>query len=212
MEKKPFMMLPAPVGIREAAEVELYIYAEVRDAEGNLTWTMPQRKSDSFVQNFLIFIGAMLDGVDTDAIDKDNTSQRIYDDTTGDASNYFQGSGPVGNADYGIIIGSNSTAEDNTDYWMNTQIVEGSGVGEMKYNIQNIEAPAVVGANVDMEYKRVFTNLSGAQVDVRECGIAVLQNGVGTKYHLIARDLLGGGVGVADNASLLIMYTWRTTV
>ena len=190
------------------AEVELYIYAKVTSPEGNILWEMPERKSRSFVQNFLIFIGAMFDGLTTDATDSNNTTQFIFHRSSL-TTIYFKGNGALADDVRGIIVGSNNIAEDNTDYWMGTQIVDGSGAGELMYNVQQIAAPAVVGANVDMEYKRVFTNLSGGAVTVEECGVAV-RNTTYNKSHLIARDLLSASVD--DNCSLLIMYTWRTTV
>lgn len=115
--------------------------------------------------------------------------------------------------DWGIMVGTGSTTEDNEDYVMETKIVHGGGAGQLEYEAHAHTDTVVNGAYVDFEIRRTFTNSSGGSITVNEVGIYVkTERDVGTNYYwMIAHDLTGG-VAVADTQTLSVKYVFRTMV
>ena len=121
----------------------------------------------------------------------------------------FQLDAPVNESGYGIVVGTGDTAETNTDHKLETQLTEGMGAGNITHGEQIIGAAAVVGANVDMDIKRAFTNGTGSTITVKEAGVYA---SLSINYHCILRDVLSPAVDVPDKCSLTVIYTVRTTV
>jgi len=114
---------------------------------------------------------------------------------------------------YGIIVGSDNTAEANTDYKIITQIADGAAAGELDYSAHTFVTSAVVGANVDFQIQRPFINNSGGNVTIEEAGIYLkaVDNIATPRFVCIVRDTTGT-VTVADGQTATVDYTFRTTV
>lgn len=197
---------------KKAAGVQLLIRAVVRDPEGKVIKDTGQGPARSFVLQFLQWIGAVFDSLGTQVTDVNGVNKYIYHPIR---DNYEMNTIlSLGNASlYGTVVGTGDTAADNTDYALEAQIVEGAEAGELTHGAQAIEAVAVVGSNVDLELKRSFTNNSGDTITVKEAGIYCRSKQNGTQgYHMLVRDVLGGGAEVPDKCSLTVYYTLRTTV
>ena len=195
---------------KKAHGVQLLLQAVVRDPDGKIISDTGRKPARSFLIQFLEFIyGMFYFGAVGYATATDGTEDVIYGPN--DAANKnFRVDAALNDAVHGIVVGTGDTAVTNTDYQLETQIANGTGAGQLTYGSVTVGGAAVVGANVDLEVKRTFTNGSGDTITVTEAGIYV--EFAGSYYHCIIRDVLAAGIDVPDKCSLSIIYTLRTTV
>lgn len=193
--------------------VKLLLRAVVRDPEGKVIQDTGERPSRSFLIQFLEFVYGLFDGIQTDATQITGAEAVIYTTTpTYPGDKQFDLTAAINDDTHGIKIGTGTTAETNTDYVLETPIAEGSGSGQMTHGAMDSEVTAVVGANVDLIFKRAFTNNSGATITVGEAGIYVKFWYATPWYHCILRDALAATIDIPDKCSLTVYYTFRTTV
>lgn len=180
----------------------------LRDKKGKIVKDTGLLRSHSYVIQFLEMMQAFCDGINMDATDTAGGESRIVTTTTLITSHARADAG-IGNDDYGILVGSNAgaTPEGNTDYALDTKIVEGTGAGQLEYQAVTFVNARVVGANVDLDVSRPFINNSGAGVVVREIGLVVNSPG---NYHMLLRDVVSDFT-VTDGYTLTVVYTLRTT-
>lgn len=193
----------------------MYIQITVSDTKtGRIIRKTRKKLSRSFVIQFLQFIESMSTtayGVAGTAItitDTGNTGRSMSAASAGVSS--YWAIGAVANDDtYGVVVGSDNTAETNSDYVLGTQIAEGAGAGQLNHGAPNVTTTGVVGANVDMVYQRPFINNSGGAVTIEEAGI-YLKTTPGWFFCLV-RDTTGT-VTVNNGQTATVSYTFRTTV
>lgn len=117
---------------------------------------------------------------------------------------------------YGIVVGSNNAAVTPTDNALGTKIAHGNGAGQLEHGGSEI-GPAVAAApNATMYLRRYFTNDSGGNVTVEECGLYSPAYTVDANYeyayiYCICHDVTGAVV-VADTEILVVTYTVGITV
>lgn len=113
---------------------------------------------------------------------------------------------------YGILVGSNNTAVDITDYKLNTQISHGVAAGNLQYGAQTT-AYGGVDPNKWAKILRTFTNGSGNDVVVKEVGLVCRPNVGGIAYNiLITRDIIADpGITIVNADSLPVEIHIRTT-
>jgi len=82
----------------------------------------------------------------------------------------------------------------------------------MEYEVTAHTDSGVVGANVDFEIRRTFHNDSGGAITVEEVALyaKTVNSVLAFKYVCLARDL--NTQIVANNETLSVKYTLRTTV
>ncbi|MBA7636008.1 hypothetical protein ES703_43621 [subsurface metagenome] len=194
---------------KKAHGIQLLLQAIVRDPDGKIVSDTGQKPAKSFVIQFLEFIYGMATQFGFEATTVNNSEKYIYAGSTRPCSDHLRIDG--GYDTRGIVVGTGDTAVDNEDYKLETQLTEGAGAGNISHGLQVIETTAVVGANVDLETKRSFTNNTGSTITVKEAGMYVsVTTAAGTEYFCIIRDTLTAPV--PDKYSLTIIYTLRTTV
>lgn len=142
----------------------------------------------------------------------DGTSQDVYGKSYWDDSGYpvyFLGGG----SNYGIVIGTDGSAEDPADFALGAKIGDGTGVGQMQYKTQ--EEIDMIGPCIEIEdgyvqwdIWRSFWNCSGAAITVREIGIQCRY--YPNKYALIVRTVLNSPIVVENNRMLNVRYRLRT--
>lgn len=187
--------------------VQLRLRLVVKDPDGKVISDTGDKPSKSFVVAFLVFIGGIFDGIDTNIEDTSNVPNLIVQAS---GTNYpLQLDSPINNSDYGIVVGTGNTVEDNEDYKLDVQLTEGIGAGDITHGAMTIGSAGVVGPNVDIEAKRPFVNNTGSAITVAEAGMYVKRF---TKYFCIVRDVLASSVNLPDKCSLMVYYTIRTTV
>jgi len=188
--------------------VQLLIRAVVRDPDGKVISDTGRKPARSFVIQFLEALYGLFDALNLDATATDGTEDRII--AVGANLNATLMIDAAINDDvHGIVIGTGDTAETNTDFALETQLTEGVGAGNITHGAQVVGTAGVVGANVDLELKRAFTNNTGSLIEVKEAGIYTLYS---SWVHCIIRDVLAESVDIPDRCSLTIIYTMRTTV
>ena len=196
---------------KKAHGIQLLIRAVVRDPDGNVISDTGRKPARSFVIAFLAFVGGMLDGADGSETAVTGAEELIYD-VSADTLNVLNIVAGINDASFGIWVGTGDTAEDNIDHKLDVKLSEGVGAGSITHNATVIYATAVVGANVDLEIKRSFTNNTGSTITVKEAGLVCDAIYAPQPNHLLIRDVLPAPVDVPDNCSLSIHYTLRTTV
>lgn len=101
-----------------------------------------------------------------------------------------------GVTDYGIVVGTSSSAMNPNSYSLGSQIGHGTGSGQLLYSNVTVAESISSRANLIVSNKarytpqRVFTNLSGAPITVREIGI-IIQNDNAARRILTFRKLTG---------------------
>jgi hypothetical protein len=206
--------------ISRTHSLQLLLRVAVTDPEGNITYDSGTNPAHSFLIQFLEFIYGMFayvgfPGASLDATATDGTEDPIY--TYGQGCDaHFNLDAPINNDDYGIVVGTDDTAETNTDYALGAQLTEGVGLGNITHNVMNFETTLETGGNVDFVMHRTFTNNTGSSITVKESGIAIRSYlpsaSPVNRYHMVAHDVLPAPRTVADKCGLTVWYTWRTTV
>lgn len=130
-------------------------------------------------------------------------------ETCSSDSNMFVMAASAGDDALGMQLGTGTTAPDNTDYVMETKIAHGNAATQLQYGSQGEVAAAEVGANIDFQIIRSFTNASGGTIQVTEAGVYnFILSG---KYALTIHDTFTA-VPVLNTETITATYTLRTTV
>jgi hypothetical protein len=114
--------------------------------------------------------------------------------------------GSATDASYGIVVGTDDTAETWNDYALGAQISHGAGAGQLEYALQN--SPGFSG-NKTITHSRSFTNNSAGTVTIKEVGL-IFYTSVNsfseTNKVLYARDVLGTPVDVDNGEIITVNY------
>jgi hypothetical protein len=189
-----------------------FVRVKIHDAEGKLKTQTQWKQSQSFVQTFLQLIHFYIAEATTENIvtNIDGTDTDVYTPMNDSYEDCMQLNAGSGVDSYGIVVGSGTGAESNTDYALDTKITDGSGAGQLEYGSQGFVGVFEVAGNVDMIINRVFFNNSGSGVTVEEIGVYIWNNSpVATDYFCIIRDLLNFTVNNGESAT--VEYTLRIT-
>ncbi len=119
----------------------------------------------------------------------------------------------VADEDYiGIVVGTGTTAVTIDDYKLATQIMHGTGSGQMRHLASTPGSPSVAGSNCDFLTSRVFLNNSGGSITVRESGIYCRCKGpTYYSYACIVRDVFDTPQAVSNDGTTTKIYTLRVT-
>jgi len=121
----------------------------------------------------------------------------------------FNAQGVADNIIQGIVVGTGSTPVDIEDYILETQIVNGSGAGQLLHLAQINASPVVDATSSAFILTRSFLNNSGGSITVREIGIyGMVQQGPEDDAALV-RDVLASGKVVPDGGAITVKYTIR---
>ena len=194
--------------------VGLLLRLVVKDRNGKILSDTGHKPSKSFVIQFLEAFYGIFRGANQTGTATDNSEHYVYRGSASMGLDNFRIDADAGQASLGIVVGRNvgSSPEGNMDYKLDSQCAQGSGTNQFMHGVQSIGEVGEVGVNVDWELYRVFTNLSGATIEVKEVGIQhMTRHDGGIWYYLDIRDVITT-VAVPDNCSLTVYYTIRTTV
>ena len=173
-------------------------------------YTLKTAQSSGFVLNHLFMIEAVF-----------LYAAKNFTSTTGAVFSFnpsTQGSttcqdytAPLGEDEYGVVVGTNSDALDQGDTKLGAQILQGTGTGQLSYGAGENEATTLVGSDMSFAVKRTFTNNSGASISVQEAGLYSEGKNTTTSRLMMARTLVGGVI-VANTESLQIRYIFKHTI
>lgn len=195
---------------RKTAAMELLLRLVVKDEKGQVIQDTGQMPSKSYVLAFLRYIYCLFDNPGNYLQKATNGTNLYIYYTTQDGEDHCRADAPTANDDYGIVVGTGTTAVDNIDHKLDTQLTEGAGAGNISHGAMVVGSAGVVGANVDLVLNRAFTNNTGSTIAVAEAGVYIAR--AASWYHCIIRDVLPSPVNVPDKCSLTVYYTLRTTV
>jgi len=185
---------------------ELWYQAIVRDRNGKVL-SRENRRSRSILGNWYRILYAHMAFTSTSLIHTSGVDRSVI---------YFGDNWKFkadANEDYiGIVIGTGSTAVTIDDYKLDSQIMQGTGSGQMRHLASTPSCPSVAGSNCDFLTSRTFLNNSGGSITVRESGIYCRVKGpTYYGYACIVRDVLATPQAVPDGGSITIDYTLRIT-
>jgi len=193
-----------PVSGNIGGEIEII----VQDKHGK-TIKHFKKPMDSFVNNMLklmtLFDAGAWNVIDTSGNTVGFTLKKATDLYWYDASILA----PSEEDNYGILVGSSDAAFDVSQYNLQSKIPNGTGTGQLQYG-----ETSEVGEGSDYKtWQRAFDNLSGADVTVKEIGIAakVVREESGilqTYYVLLARDVITSTT-VPNGGRLIVKYTFK---
>jgi len=184
---------------------ELWYSVVVRDRDGKIV-SRERHRSRSFLKQWNELVFFLVTGV---PLSVTNTDGEAY--TLSEYANNFSMGGDYG-AFEGIVIGTGNTAVAIDDYSLETLIADGSGAGEMDYQLTAVGASVVSAPNCGFLVERAFVNNSGAEITVRESGLYVYCNGsAGSRRVCGVRDVFGTPQAVPNGGSLSVNYTLRVT-
>ena len=160
--------------------------------------------NDLFVQNFLIMWSYSFTGISISALQTNNTNVSIS------VQSSWPVNAPAGNANYGPMVGTGTTAPQVTNYNLQTKIAHGSGSGQLLYGATSLTAATTSGSTRFWKASRTFTNSSGSSITVNEVGLVLAYQS--TYYIMIARDVLSSGVVINNGQVGTLVYTFAITV
>jgi len=184
--------------------VKAYLKIKVINEKGKCVYYRRYR-SRSFVIGFLNTLFTNLSG---QRITNINTSGGSYTISQGDAIAVNDGSN---DNNYGIQIGTGTTAPSITDTRLSQLITNGTGPGQMQYGGVNVTGPVTNTTNNTgyITVTRTFTNNSGASITVSEVGLVAWsgpKSNETNQFYLIIHDLLPTPITVPNGSSLSISY------
>ena len=193
--------------LRPPGEVKAYLTVEVFDRQGKRRFYRRMR-SRSFVQAFqgLLLVQLSAGGVAPTLPDINNSSYTL-------ASHAVDLNIEPEDNLIGVVVGTGATAVAATDYALAAKIGTGTGSGQLSYGLQVISALSVADPLASYTIQRDFLNSSGASITVQEVGLygwGRTSLAASTRFMLV-RDLVSGGIAVADGANLRVTYTVQTS-
>ena len=184
----------------------------ITDKNGKVVKQTHWRKSRSFVLQYLQLLEGFFRATSL-SIKDTGGALRSCPYPYSDLSYLFCVGAGDNDSNFGLVVGTGTTAPTNTDYALATQIAHGVGAGQLDYGAHNFTSAGVVGANVDLIVSRTYYNGSGASITVNEVGIYSRNyDSVNVlRYFCIVRDVITA-ITVANTQTLTVQYTLRTTV
>lgn len=198
---------------KKGSTIGLHHRIKVIDKKGKVKYDSGEKKSDSFVKNFMACLMNMLSDshilasiwTDHDGTPRSGSSKTLWVN----AGYPVSFAAAATNVNYGIRVGTGNTPVTATDVTLDALISHGIGAGQLSYAAMAWIDVVESGANVDFSCSRSFTNSSGGTITVAEIDLSIQ---AGSYYHTIARDVLGAPVAVADGEVIVVEYIMRTAV
>ncbi|MBA7531057.1 hypothetical protein ES705_23268 [subsurface metagenome] len=192
-------------GSNMKSSIGLFYQITVKDKQGKIVSKTRLRRSKSFCLAFLQALQVQYN-IAANVVIKDTLAANETCVADEDMLDIHAASGVD---TLGLLVGTGTTPATNIDYVMETKIAHGGAATQLNYGELQEIAAAVVGANVDYQLFRAFTNTSGGTIQVTETGIYCWIK-IG-KYSLIIHDVFTA-VAVANGETITVTYTFRTTV
>jgi len=204
---------------------------EVIDRRGKVI-KREKGESRSLLKNFIAALRALMRGQVTTASGVTGTrgAEGTVKDLSGadqtfyggyrEGTNTYAGGWPLAiNApddvdSYGIVVGKGETPVSPEDYNLDDKIAHGTASGQLDYGAHTFEDVVVEDKVSKFRVSRTFSNVSGAEITVKEIGIIAwcwwgFNGGVAKDLKfLIVRDVLTTPTTIPDGASLNVRYTF----
>lgn len=115
--------------------------------------------------------------------------------------------GGLGDTTQGIVVGTDTGAEDFNDYALGTLVAHGTGAGQLSYAAQEATTRAYTAGTLTWAGTliRYLNNNSGGAIVIGEVGLYVCVSA--SPDEMLCRDLIDPTVSVANTAQLKVTYT-----
>jgi len=185
--------------------IELYFNYSIHE-NNKIIKQSKEKRANSFLKQFIQALDNQFTRYYGSVLDTSNTSRTWASIVT---------SAAITNDNFGIQVGTGSTAVTINDYKLETQIPHGSTSGKLQYGIMQYGIPAFTSTTGTLRFTRVFTNASGGTITVNEIGLCTRTYATvpaADKYFLIMRDILSPGVAILNGQSMTLNYNMTTTI
>jgi hypothetical protein len=191
--------------------IKAYLTIEIKDKHGQLI-SYEKKEANSYVQAFIDLLFVYLTDTSLAGVtDTGNTGRTI-----GYLTSQIQVNGLCVAAsavsDRGIVVGTGTGAVAVTNYALGTQIVHGSGAGQLYYNASQAQAPTTVGSTHSFTLIRSFTNSTASTITIQEVGIYAVFYGTDTNERKFCIDRTLTTKAVPASATATVTYTIGVTV
>jgi len=219
--------------------IDMRLTITVKDKNGKIIKQHKQH-SHSFLMNFLAMLATMM-------VNSYNSYNNFfyYRSTTGtwwspstggtygatNSEELFDMLDDANDSTYGIVVGTGTATPTPNDYNLQSQIINGTGAGQLYYGAHSISPTPTTTSNGNMtsppspgtltpsgnttsfSVSRTFQNQSGASITVSEVGILAQSLGFNQPniYILIIHDLLSSAITIPNNGVMAITYTISVT-
>jgi len=186
----------------------------VKDKDGEVVYSK-EKKSESFVANFLTLLHSTLIGQWVTVVDingNEVTSGSITASYSVGGVGYSKCAtnpgrlllnAPEGDSSYGIVVGTGETPVSPNDYKLENQIPHGSADGQLYYYSSSVGNVSIKESQIRQTVSRVFENKGSVDVVIKEIGlVAKIHNG---SCILIVRDVLSEPVTVPNSGGVVIV-------
>ena len=197
--------------------IQLFCKVNVYGKDGQLKRSSGMLRSRSFVKNFLVMFEyyiAHTYNAYADYTTLVNTagSNKTHAGASVTLSKAMAAESPSTNDSYGILVGIGETTPALTDYCIETQIVAGSGSGELQHGATAVSAADINGSYVDLAITRTFTNGSGGSIVIKEAGLVFqdLWGLASSESFMVAHD--AADQTVDDGEICVVVYTIRVSL
>jgi len=205
------------------ANLDLFYELEVRDKNGKLI-SKRRSRSKSLLRNFALMLRGLMAGNIAGVISKSEWNVKVtltatdgstfdypslmFSGEAKDAPSAMEASALERTDEYGVVVGTGSTAVTRDDYKLESQISDGFADGQMVYGKTTVEDVNGDPPSSVFRIIRTFTNEGSTTISIYEIGLIVkAQN----KYVLIARDVLDTAQDVPAGATLTVRYIFKVT-
>lgn len=184
---------------------EIFAEVTIRDDKGNIQYIYPKVKLNSYVQAMINLLRANMNASNDSVLAIDG-----YNRQTAFSTAYgFSVVATAGDAAWGVVVGTGTTATAISDSKLETQIANGNGAGQLNYGAVSVGQPVTVGSTRQFTVARTFTNNSGADINVKEVGL-YSKFSVSGYTACIERSLLDFVVGNGQSGT--VTYTISASV
>jgi len=170
-----------------------------RDGEPVATWAVDP---NSFTNKMSAIMAVQMSPLITQPPVNDITGTQYALDTT---ANVFDVEGRSAVNGPGVVFGSSSTG-----FTHQQDDLQSRFTSNVSYNTGSVNY-SQGSSQSDVNILRTITNNTGSDITVKEAGLIGLANtsSSGTQFFLLARDVVGSSVTLADGESLQGTYTLR---
>ena len=201
-----------------APNVQMYFQLTVtRARDGKVMRRTRKLKCHSFLEQYAQFVRCAWNNADEASVENTRTSTDTLLRPGGSAVPWMSVKAGATDDDYGILVGTGSTAVAMTDRKLATKVAHGITPGtELEYSAHVFGSHTQSGSDASFTFRRAFANNTGVALssEVAEVGVAVLADeygGVDTFFQII-RDVLGTTVPVLHGEVLTVTYTYTISV
>jgi len=200
-----------PEEVEGTAVLDAVLELTVKDKDGKVT-EHRVLKSESFVRQWLELLYIQASGMRWYGYPVRDTSNTVRQVQAGEES--MNANAPAANITYGNVVGTGTTAPDIDNHALEAQIAHGIGSGQLQYSDMAIAHPAYDATLSQLTVTRDFANGSGATVTVYEIGLILTMQEIDdtTRYFLVIRDVIAGGIAIPTGQTLTVNYRIQATV